>query len=356
MTKRFFINCLSMLCVFVMTAACALAEPEVFVPDAYAQNGTLPVYRAAARDFGAALQPEMFNTSGVAERSEGKHRDGWLTFADGANLSWCPEAVYYTTYDGTWEVTGESAETGERVLHTQPRPSMAGHAADMALWMLSGWPDTGEVFALENTALTDITLAQARERAEALLAALGLEEYACEQAIDMSLARILTMGGRWNALIEDGVLLNQPPYDVSAATAQDEGYLLVYHRFGRDGRMAGMFRATVYVTAEGFAYVNICDQYTTEDVAGTVTPVAWERVVSALPDELASSRQMLMLGEVTRVRLTWCPARAENSGNGMVLTPVWVVCFTARGDEQEREAYCAVFDAADGHLMDGDWM
>ena len=356
MTKRIPMKFLSLLCVFVMTATCALAEPEVIVPDAYAQTGTLPVYRATARDFGAALQPEMFNASGIAERGEGKHRDGWLTFADGAKLSWCPEAVYYTTYDGTWEVTEESAETGERVLHTQPRPSMAGHAADMALWMLSGWPDTGEVFALESTALTDITLAQAQEKAEVLLAALGLEGYTCEQAIDMSLARILTMGGRWNALIDGGVMPNQPPFDVSAATAWDEGYLLVYHRFGTEGRMAGMFRATVYVTAEGFPYVNICDQYAPEGVVDTITPVAWEQVVSALPGELASAREPLTLGEITRVRLTWCPSRAERPADGMVLTPVWVVRFTAEGGEQGSRPYDAVFDATDGRLMDGDWM
>lgn len=46
----------------------------------------------------------------------------------------------------------------------------------------------------------------------------------------------------------------------------------------------------------------------------------------------------------------------ERTDYGMLLTPVWVINFNAGGDEQGATGRYAIFDAIDGHLIDGNWM
>lgn len=347
---------LSLLCALLLTASCACAEPEIIIPEEYARTGTLPVYAAAERDFRTAVQPEMFNSSGIADTLTGKHGYTAITFRDEARLSWDAAALYYETYDGVCEITYE-LESGEKHTVEQPRPSMAHATSNLALWMLVGWPETGEVYALEQTALTEITLEQAMARAEALFAALGLEGYICEAALDMTVSRIREMGEEWNALIDQGRILNNPRLDYSAATAQHEGYLLHYNRFGAQGDVAGMFHANVYVTAQGFASINLYDRYAAGEIRSTPAAlVSYQAVAEALPRELQAARHPLQLGEMTRIRLTWCPVRAENAQDGMVFTPAWIISFTCTGDEQGGTGYYAIFDAVDGHLITGNWI
>lgn len=345
---------LSLLCALLLTAACA--EPEIIVPEEYTRTGTLPVYAAEERDFRALVQPEMFNSSGIAQTVTDEPDCTAITFQDGAQLSWHPSTLYYDTYDGVCEITYE-LESGEKYTVEQPRPSLARAASDLALWMLSGWPETDEVYALEQTALTEITLEQAMTRTEALFAALGMEGYVCEAALDMSVNRIRQMGERWNALIDQGRILNNPRLDYSAATAQDEGYLLRWNRFGAEGDVAGMFHADVYVTAQGFAFINLYDRYAAGDIRSTpVALVSYQAVAEALPQALKEARHPLQLDEITDARLTWCPVRAEKARDGMVFTPAWIISFSCTDGEQGGTGYYAIFDAADGRLITGNWI
>ena len=347
---RFF----SLLCALLLTAACA--EPEIIVPEEYTRTGTLPVYAAEERDFRTLVQPEMFNSSGVAQTVTDEPAFTAVTFQDGAQLSWYPSALYYDTYDGVCEITYE-LESGEKYTVEQPRPSLARAASDLALWMLVGWPETDAVYARERTALTEITLEQAMTRAEELFAALGMEGYVCEAALDMTVSRIHEMGEEWNALIDQGRILNNPRLDYTAATAQHEGYLLRYNRFGAQGDVAGMFHADVYVTAQGFASINLYDRYAAGEIRSTPAAlVSYQAVAEALPQELQAARHPLQLGEMTRIRLTWCPVRAENAQDGMVFTPAWIISFSCTGDEQGGTGYYAIFDAVDGHLITGNWI
>lgn len=362
MIKRRMKRFLTLLCVMVMLIPCACAQqPEIIVPAAYTRTGTLPVYRAVERDFNdvmtQALYTELFNDSGVTQTQTGKHGYHCITFQDEAQLSWYPNALYYNTYDGMVNITYE-LESGEKYAEARPRNTIAQQAGELAMWMLHGWPETGVVYTLEREALTHITLAEAKARAEQLFGRLGMDGYVCEQALDMSLDRIHEMGALFNQLINEGHLLNTPIMDYTVATEQDEGYYLRYYRFGMDGDMAGAFRAAVYVTSKGFSFVNICDQYVVNgvyDQPGSL--LSWQNVVNGLlPKALRDARDPMTLDDVLCARLTWYPVRAERKKDGMVLTPVWMVNFNVDYYEQGSAELYAVFDAVDGHLINGNWM
>lgn len=345
------------LCILSLFAGCACAEPAISVPDAYTLTGTLPVYRAVKQDFSqAGVDPAWFNTSGISQRTEGKKNYTCVVFNDEAKLEWQQVSLYYMQYHGTVDVEYELAN-GQKVTQSVPEKTMASAASSLAGWMLFGWPETNEVYALENQSLSGISLDAAKAKTEEMLARLGMEGYVCDSAIDMTLDRIRTMGEKWNALIEKGVFPSEPLLDCSQATAADEGYLLIYHKFGNDGDLGGMFQACVYVTANGFAYANICEEYAKGDVyAQPEKLVDWQNVAAALPEALADARYPMTLTDVQRVRLTWCPVRSDKASEGMVLTPVWVLSFSAEGPEQGGEDLFAIYDAIDGSLIDHNWM
>ena len=342
------------------SATAAGAEPTIIVPEEYTRTGTLPVYSAVDRDFLPVVMPEWFNTSGVNEQTEwtGKnnYRSVSVIFNDEAQLGWDATALNYNTYRGTVETISE-LEYGEKVASVKPKPTMANAASSLARWMLVGWPGSDEVYSLEQETLTDISLEEAKQRTEDLLKLLGMDGYVCYEAIDMNLGRIQDMGSKWNMLIAEGRFPGNPQYDYSQATVEDEGYYLRYYRNGNDSELGGMFHADVYVTAAGFAYINICDLYANGDVYATPAALLdWHTVADSLPAELPNARYPLTLEKVVSVRLTWCPVRSDASKDGMVLTPAWVINFNASGDEQGGNGLYAIFDAIDGHLIDGNWM
>lgn len=332
-------------------------EVHISVPDEYAQTGTLPVYEASNRDFSSVVDPEWFNTSGVQTRSESKSNRVTICFKDEAQLIWDKTSLTYDTYSGTVEIFHESAETGKKFSETLPKETMRHAAKDLASRMLFGWPKTHEVYALENRSLTNISLEEAKAKAEELFHRLGLEGYVCEQAIDMSLNRIQTMGAKWNALVEAGYMLNSPVLDYSEATVADEGYLLQYNRFGSDGDIDGLFHAAVYVTADGVVSANLSDPYAMGEVRETPEQlVEWQSVAADLTNQLAKARDPMRLDKLEAVRLTWYPVRDKLAKEELVFTPVWVLTFSATSNDQGEADLFVVYDAIDGHLIDGNWM
>lgn len=345
--KRFF--CL--LCTLLLAAACALAEPVVITPE----TESMPIYAAIPRDFTRTVVTEMFNASGTAKTVMGKHNTRSITFHDEAQLHIHREALFYDEYSGVEEATYELAETGETCSEMLPKPSIANAASALASWMTFGWPGSGEIYPLEKEVLTHITLEQAMEQAETLLAALGLEGYVCETALDMSLERIVEMGEKWGELLDDGVLVSSYRFDTRFTTTQDEGYLLRYRRFGAESDLGGQFHADLYVTARGFASVHITDQYVMGQILATPdTLISWQDAADALPDVLADSRMQPQLGEVTVARLAWCPVRDQASESGMAFTPAWILAFTALSDGRNSDMH-AIFNAVTGKLITGNW-
>ena len=350
------IRTLALLCILLLTASCAFAEPEIIVPDTYTLSGTLPVYAAVARDFTQVVNPAHINQSGTMETVTGKHDYTCITFHDEAKLEWDQNSLYYQTYSGTCEITYE-LERGEKVVSVQPKPDMRNAACNLAGWMVYGWPVTHEIYPLKATALTQITLDEAKNRVEQLFSQLGMEGYVCETALDMSLERIQEMGARWNQLINDGHMLNNPVLDYSTAAVQDEGYFLIYNRFGSDGDDASQFRASFFVTADGIASINIHDPYAVGNALETPEKlVDWQTVLSALPGELKASRMALELDTVSRIRLTWNLVRSKEAASGLAFTPVWVISFNCRSAEENYDHMYAAFNAINGRLIDANWM
>lgn len=329
------------------------AEMQIIVPDKYTANGTLPVYKATERDFSQSMDYSWFNQSGVAEETlDPRHVGGMVDFNDGGHLDWGSYYLYYNTYDGTYEAVSELADGGT-FTETLPKNALTSDISSIASWMVMGFPGTGEVYALEHTQLSTISLDEAKAQAEALMAKLGVTGYTCTAALDMGVERIHKMGAMYNAAIDSGVMYtNAFRYDYSTAISADEGYYLCYHKFGTDGDMAGQFEAVFYVTADGIKSINLRDAYEQGDVIHTPAKLVDASIVAAaLPGEMADSRYPEELKQITCATLTWMPVRADK-GDGMVMTPVWVLSYlTAEGEQQGYESW-AVFDAIDGSLID----
>lgn len=329
------------------------ADMQIVVPEEYALHGTLPVYQAKARDFSENLDYTWFNQSGVAaETKDTRHIGGSVDFSDGGHLDWGSYYFFYDTYDGTYEATGEY-EDGSTFTETLKKLTMASQTRNIASWMVSGFPGTGEVYTLEHTQLTNISLDQAKAMAETLMQQLGMTGYTCTTALDMSVDRIHEMGALWNEAIDSGAMFtNGYRYDYTTATTADEGYLLSYHKYGTDGDIAGEFEAGFYVTADGIKSINLRDAYIQGDVVRTPeTLVDVQTVVNALPAAIADSRYPEEVTQITRATLTWMPV-AAGKGDDMIMTPVWVLSYhTAESQQQGYECW-AIFDAIDGTLCD----
>lgn len=328
-------------------AGTALAEPEVIVPEAYTQNGTLPVYRATARDFSDVLKPELFNQTGIVSRSE------WsITFADEAALDWAPEALFYYEYSGTFDANAN--EEGLEPSYS-PRPALSNIIAGLASFASHGGPDSAQVYQLEKTSLTHITVDGAKGILEGLLQQLGVTGYVCDYALDMSVERIVALGNNVKALIAKGeYFTNIPQPDYSQVTADDEGFYLSYHKLGdsRDQGNGDIFSVYAFVTKRGIVHLSLRDQYIPGEMYATPeTLVDPASVLERLSAEVAASRSPEKVQSISSIRLTYAPMRATNKADGMVLSPIWLV--TYQDVEAEKNGYhCwAEFDAVDGKLL-----
>ncbi|MBE5795184.1 MAG: DUF4179 domain-containing protein [Clostridiales bacterium] len=334
----------------------ATTPQQVIVPDEYTQTGTLPVYKAAPRNFEGKLDYSWFNQSGIAkEEPYPKHTGAMVIYNDEAQLDWSEQAIFYNTYDGTYEATSIIIEGREEktVTETLQKRTMTSEACSLAGWMTWGFPGTDEVYSLERTELTNITLDQAKAKAEDLLAKLDMNGYTCTTALDMTLERIQTMGNEMNRQIDLGnMFTNNFRYDYSTATVENEGYYLRYHKYGTEGDVAGLFEATFYVTADGVMEINLRDYYVPGEILTTPEKLMdAEAVAKRLPEEMSKSRFPETLVEIRQAELTWMPMRAEK-GKDMVMSPVWMLTYVS--DDGERVGYTgwAAFSAIDGTLVD----
>ncbi len=328
------------------------AEVQLVVPAAYTENGTLPVYKATERDFSNTLDYAWFNQSGVAqEQLYTRSIGGSVDYNDGGHLDWSSYTLFYHINDGTYEAVGE-LEDGTPVTSVLSRRALVSDVCSIAGWMTFGFPGTDEIYTLESTQLETISLDEAKAQAEALMAKLGMPGYTCTTALDMGVDRIHQMGALYNAAIDSGALsTNAYRYDYSTATTAEEGYYLIYHRFGSDSAIAGQFEAVFYVTADGIKEINLRDAYVQGEVLRTPERlVEAQTVIEALPGEMADSRCPEKLTQVKRATLTWMPVRDQKS-DGMVMTPVWVLAFLTEESYQQGYEGWAVFDAATGKLI-----
>ena len=323
---------------------------EIAVPEAYRKNGTLPIYRAEEYDFTKVVKPEWFNSSGIAE----KRSENDYVFQDHAELNVSPEGVWYGEYteelfDYNARERAEDNPDLEAALFPKQALSMG------IVYVASNAYNGHEGFAVdaapENEQLTNISLADAEKEAEALFDKLGLKGYELAWALDMSLDRIKAMGEAYNNLMfesEEGYS-NGPRQDYASATAEDEGYYLVYTPLGVTHVTDGRQQIDLYVTGRGIVNASIRCAYNRGEALSTPeTLIAPEDAVYRLYEEVPNARFAHQVGSIERVALTYVAVRAENKQDGMAFAPVWQVRYTEQDDKYTE---WAEFNAVTGDLI-----
>lgn len=323
---------------------------ELVVPEAYRQTGTLPLYRAEEYDFTKTVKPEWFNQSGIAEK-----QDAHFVFNDHAELEYGPEYLGYSEYDGElFDYNWRERETDNPNIEPSlfPRQALSMGIAHMASGVYHGY-DYAQGVEPEREQLTKISLAEAKQTAEALFDRLGLKGFELAWALDMSVERIHTLGEAYNHFWYEGGggYSNSPRQDYAAATAEDEGYYLIYTPLGVTKITDGRQQLDLFVTGRGIVFADLRCMYSRGGEAGTPEKlISPEEAVTRLYQEIARARDRMEIASIRRVALTYVPVRAEQKQDGMVFTPVWQVLYQEAGVEAECESW-AELNAVDGSLI-----
>ncbi len=324
---------------------------ELVVPEAYRQTGTLPLCRAVENDFTKTVKPEWFNQSGIAEMESATY----MTFNDHAVLGLSSETVWYAEntgelFDYNWREREEYNPNIEPSL--LPRHAMSMGIASIASGVYQGYA-YAQGAELEHEQLTKISLEDAKQTAEALFDKLGLRGFELAWALDMSVERIHTLGEAYNHFWFEGGggYSNSPRQDYAAATAEDEGYYLIYTPLGVTKVTDGRQQLNLFVTSRGVVFADLRCMYNRGEEAGTPDKlISPEEAVSRLYQEAARARDRIKIASIQRVALTYVPLRAENKQDGMVFAPVWQVQYREAGVEAEYVDW-AEFNAVDGSMI-----
>ena len=311
---------------------------DVITPAEYQESGTMPVYQATVTDFTEGVDPEWFNTTGIANGA-GTDR---VEFNDHAILSASPEALFYDEY-----------------LDHQYSEAYSG-AIVRVVWIRDWESHRGE-FNLEQTVLSGITLEEAQKQVEALITKLGLgcNRYSCCYALDMSLNRIREMGAVYEKAITDGELMTDDdwvPYDYSSIPAGEEGFYLEYRPALIDTADAqGRYGLCFFVNSRGIVYAHLCNQFNMGDALESPDKlITHEDAVVRLNEELNRSQY----GEdehvvaVQKAVLTYEPVRADNREEGMIFVPAWTIIYRDQKASLLGYDCYALFNAIDGLLID----
>ena len=311
---------------------------DLQVPDVYNETGTMPVYRAVEADLMHMVKPEWFNTSGI---KSGEGTD-YLIFNDHAELSMSPDAVFYH------EFADESY-------------SEAASGVIVELAWIRDWEGHKGEFQLEQTALSGITLEEAKAQAEELILKLGIDsnQYICIDALDMSHDRIQTMGTVWEQAIVNGWLLvddDHKSYDYASIPAGEEGYYLRYCPLGINTTEAGgRYSVVVYINSRGIVYAEVRNQFIRDAIVDTPeTLISPDAAIAKMTEEFGRSfyRRDTGIQSVRRVALTYEAIRADNKSDGMVFVPVWMIMYNNKADIGQSYYDHALINAVDGTLID----
>ncbi len=310
----------------------------LMVPEPYRSTGTLPVCQAIEPDFPGTVDPGWFNASGISSIQG----SDCIIFNDHAELYLSRDSLSY------WEFSDGSH--GE---------SASGTIADL-VWIREWAGHAGE-FSLERTALTGITLSEAKARAEELISRLGIaaNQYVCVDALDMSLKRIRTMGAIWEKAIADGELLTDKgaqPYDYASIPAEEEGFYLKYVPFGIDASASGTrYEVSVYVCSRGIVWANVRNPFSMgETVAIPEKLITSDAAIEQLTEELGRSLSWYdkNIKSVQQAVLTYEAVRADDPADGMVFVPVWLILYQDESAARLDYSCYALINAVDGTLID----
>lgn len=323
------------------------AQAEVIVPEGYQEGQSLPVYRAVHRSqkeasFFDKAVPELFQ-DGEYKYQNGSKRSRYdiFTFEDEAQLTVNGEYVCYQEYDGEYRMI--YGEEPDKPSEPFPRPSFAvevGRIAHQAI--IDAQYGKATFPELKNHELSGITLAQADETVRKVLSGIGAEGYELTLAVDMDAERIRKMGTAYVAYDQTMYNVYDRYYDFSQAAEEDEGYFLYYSRF-LSGVPAGnpdsVFEAYAYVNQSGVAMFEMRDAYALGEAVSMPEKLltAEEITVCFEKDNPRRIKDGFLDPELTSVKLMYCPMRAPDKKDGMVMAPAWYV----------------TYDFTDGSRMDG---
>ena len=337
-------------------ALCEATEIDITVPDAYAQNGTLPVYALSRRDFADVVRPEWFDESGVVgkENLSKRGRYDYYTFADEDELSVSGEkdgTVYYVAKEGAAQVAYDDGSTA-----LYPANERAANAHNLAMDVYWGYMDDplGGVPASE--ALAHVSLAEARSQVEELLDRLGVTGYECAWAYGANRETIRLLNEQRNARIASGRLSTDSIYDFSELSEWDEGYALVY-RARVDGVevWASFMELRAFVSGEGVRVFSLSAPYAIGDVVATPDALLSPQEAAAfLPESARRSRISGVekrMGEVTSASLIYALDPQAREAR-LRLLPAWALRFPVAGWPEEAVAYVS---AVDGEVLDAPW-
>ena len=326
------------------------------VPDEYRETGTIPYYQAVANDFTAIIRPEWLNRSGIM-KEETDTGYAYYVFNDHAVLDVAPEYVGYREYtDEQFDYNWRAREVDDPNLEPAWSDKQAFSYSIAAVASFVNWGDDfAKDTAFEKKQLTYLSFEDADESAKKMMELLHLSGYELTWALDMDLDRIKTLGKEYNEYwYESGSgFTNSPKYDYDLATAEDEGYYLIYTQTSAAGLDETQGSASFFITSRGIVYAEVRCYYMMGGKKGAPDAlILSEKVVERLYEEVVKSRNGEKVVRVKTVELTHMPIRAENKRDGMVFAPVWKVTYVDESGEKKGFDSWAVFNAVNGKLID----
>lgn len=335
------------------------AMAEGMVPESYQEGQPLPVYSAVHRSeeeaaFFDKAAPELFQEGEYTYQNGSKRsRYDIFTFEDQARLIVDNEYVCYQEYDGEFRMI--YGDEPDKPSEPFPRPSFGTEVGRMAYdAMAKARYGEGEVPALEKRELAKITLAQADETVRGLLSAMGADGYELTLAVDMDADRIREMGQAYVAHHQTMYNVYDRYYDFSLATEADEGYFLQYTPF-KNGVPVGdpdsIVEACAFVKQSGVVMFELRDFYAIGGEKYTPERLLTSEEIAACfeRDNPRRIKDGFLAPELTSVKLMYCPMRAENKKDGMIMAPAWYVTYDFT-DGSRRDGW-AWYSALDGKLI-----
>ena len=329
---------------------------EIIVPDEYRETGTIPYYQAVANDFSVIARPEWFNRSEIL-KEESDTGYAYYVFNDHAVLDVAPEYVGYSEYtDEPFDYNWHAREVDDPNMEPAWGDMQAFSCRIAAVAAFIHWgEDFAKDTAFEKKQLTCLSFEDADEKAKQMMELLRLSGYELTWALDMDLDRIRALGKEYNEYwYESGSgFTNSPRYDYDLATAEDEGYYLIYTQTGAAGLDETQGSASFFITSRGIVHADVRCYYMMGEK--TETPdslISSGKAVERLYEETAGSRTGEKVVRVKTVELTHMPVRAENKRDGMVFAPVWKVTYVDGSGEKKGFDSWAVFNAVNGKLID----
>ena len=317
----------------------------VILPQEYE---TPHVYALTARNFMNDVDPAWFNQSGEVGKEES--RSYLVTFADGAQLSFAPEAIFYAGYDGVTTFKGYDGTSWE-----VPQDDLAGKLYDMAFDVYFEELYDGRTPEAPREEIPAMTLADAKATLDALLAKMGIEDMELVWSYGMDLAHINSLNDERTAKIvaNDGKG-STPAYDLSAVTEEDGGWALKgVTRVGGLKADNAMLDVSAFVDKNGVSHLSLRQNYILGDVTAT-------------PEELLSAEQALTKA-IDAAGKSWIPEMADSlreamsaelvyvpqTAKGLTLVPAWRISAL---DGEKDYVFAVDISAVDGALLDAPWM